>query len=135
MGTVSAFPTKDPLAVLPSATLAAIDAAIQRLDTATALEALTSVADLVAITLRREAGGRWWDICIESLYYVAVGADEDGHREQIIRYVWDAEECQIGGDEEQWELPDEIRCMTHFASADEALADALADLARRQAGQ
>ncbi len=135
MGTVNAFPTKDPVAVLPAAARAAIDAENQRLNTATALAALASVADLVAITLRREVGGRWWDICIESLYYVAAGADEYGHREQIIRYVWDAEECQIGGDEEQWELPDEIRCMTHFASADEALADAMADLARRQAGQ
>jgi len=132
MGTVSTFPTNDPLSVLPGTTRAEIDAEIQRLNTATALEALTCVADLVAITLRREAGGRWWDICIESLYYVAADADEHGHREQVIRYVWDAEECQIGGDEDDWELPEEIRCMTHFASADEALADATADLAQRR---
>ncbi len=132
MGTMTAVPTKEPLAILSGATRAAIDAEVQHPTMATALEALTTVADLVAIALRREVGGRWWDSCIESLSYVAAAADEHGRREQVIRYVWDAEECQIGGDAGQWELPAEIRCMPHFASADEALADATADLAQRR---
>jgi len=52
MGIVTQFPGTGPAAVVDFA------AEVRRLNTAIALEALANVPDMVAITFRREPGGR-----------------------------------------------------------------------------
>lgn len=134
MGTVTQFPAtmdlKTAIATLGQTTLADIEAEIRAFSTTRALEALATIGDLVAITLRREVGEKVWDIKIQSLYYAATEPDADGKREQMVSYIWDAEECQIGLDEDEWELPNEIMCRLHFDTAAEALADAEDSLAK-----
>ena len=74
MGTVTHFPGMDlqaAIATLGQLTVADLEAEIRAFSTSRALEALTTIGDLVAITIRRELGGRVWDISIQSLYYAA----------------------------------------------------------------
>lgn len=127
MGTVTQFPG------MGLATVVDFAAEVRRRNVATVFEALANVPDLVAITLRRELGGRWWDIRIQSLYYAAKEPDADRHRPQLTSYLWDAVEAGIDEDAgDGCGLPTEIYRSVHFETAAEALADAEADLAKRE---
>lgn len=133
MGTVTNFPAREPHEFLPPEVLAEFESEIRRIGTDEALSALTTIPSLVKITLRREFGAQMWDITIESLYFQARTPDAQGHREQLKRYIWEAEQCRLG-DDDRGEDPFADRPMSRvgqlFETAGEALTDAESRLAR-----
>lgn len=109
--------------------LAGLRAEMAQVTTAAVLDTLRSVPDCVAVTLRRELGGRTWDIRLGCTYWATIA--DGGKREQVIVYDWEATECLIGEDDDL--LPDEIVCRLTFETPEEALADAETALAQREA--
>jgi len=122
MGTVTPFPATIVPEILDMAA-AELRAHLADLTRCMALATLRTVPDCVAITLRREVGGRYWDIILGANYYQS---KEDGS--QLAFYVWDATETTIGLDED--ELPEEIMGRDSYESPEEALHAALDALAQ-----
>jgi len=122
MGTVTPFPAAIPPEIL-DLTASDLRANMAELTESMTLDTLRAVPDCVGLILRREVGGRWWDITLGCNYYQS---KEDGA--QLVFYVWDATETAIGLDDDA--LPEEIMGHDSYESPEEALAAALDALAR-----
>jgi hypothetical protein len=91
-----------------------------------ALDALRTSPEVVRVTLRRELGGRWWDITLGCNYWQL--ADRDATQRTL--FTWDAEWANLDG---QPTPPPWHGCGT-FDSPAAALADATATLERAGVG-